>query len=92
MLQLNSKNNEYLDKFVKNVNFILKNKPQSFKNKHLDKFTEVEQSLKEHLYQLPPTASNTDRTVVYTTHMAKFRRIARSIGLMRARSPHRHRR
>lgn len=83
---------KYLDKFNTNINFVLKNKSSTFRGEHQSKFEEISTSLKNRLNDEFKTKTPADRTLAYAIHMAQFRRVARSIGLMKPRTRHRSRR
>lgn len=83
---------KYLEKFNTNINFVLKNKSNDFRGEHQPKFEAISASLETRLNDEFKTKSPADRTLAYTIHMAQFRRVARSLGLMKPRTRHRSRR
>lgn len=74
---------KYLEKFNSNIEHVFKNKPSSFRGEHLPKFESIAESLENHLNSEIRIRTQSDRTVAYAVHMARFRRTARSIGLMK---------
>lgn len=78
-------NKKYVEKLKSNIEHVFKNKPSSFIGEHLPKFEKIAESLESQLNNEIQIRTQSDRTVIYAVHMAKFRRVARSIGLMKPR-------
>lgn len=75
----------YISRFKKNVNHVFKGKPASFRAQHQKEFDDIRASLASQLMDNHEHRSQTDTRLIYVVHMAKFRRVARRIGLMKPR-------